>query len=159
MKGSLEVTVTVTESAHFLKVQHERFYPCPHSCQCRALWSTLSSNSPAPPVRSTDYPRTGWEHPCPLGAAPGAAGQGSQPSCSYQSQTEHNFSTDAISFRQFLPNWAHHTDQSAPVGNGLLSRQINLLPQTACLKPHTHRSREYYSDWAWEHIFQRSCCH
>lgn len=79
---------------------------------------------------------------------------------SYQSQTEHDFFTDAINFRQFLSNGAHQTDQSVSGENGLLSMQMNLLPQTVVFKTtHTHRSREYYSDLTWEHIFQHSCCH
>lgn len=77
------------------------------------------------------------EHPCPLGAAAGAAGQGSQTSCSYQSQTEHSFFTDAVNFRQFLSNGTHQTDQSGSGENGHLSGQINLPPPTALFKP-TH---------------------
>lgn len=142
-----EVTATVTESLHFLKVQHERFYPCPHSCQHRALGSTWSSNPPASPVCSTDYSSTGWERPCPLGAVPGAAGQGSQTWCSDQSQT------DAVSWRQFLLNGAHQTDQSVSGENGLLSSQINLLPHTAVFKP-THTEIQGILQWfgLWAHI-------
>lgn len=148
MKGSEEVIATVTESVHFLKVQHERFYPCPHSCQCRALWSTWSSNSPAPPpVCSKDYPSTGWEHPCPLGAAPGAAGQGSQFSCSYQSTTS-----------SLMPSTSGNTFQTEPMrqtslclgkmGSSLARLTCYLTPP--CPNPSTCRSREYHSYLAGE---------
>lgn len=120
---------TVTESVPCLKVQPVMFYPCPHSCKRRAAWSTLSSNPAAPPVCSTDCPSTGWGHPCTLGAAPGAAGQGSHTSCSCHSQTEHYLFTDAMDHRQFLPNGPISHTTVCVWGAQLLSSQINLLPQ------------------------------
>lgn len=105
----------------FLKVQHERFYPCPHSCQCnevQILQHLLCAAKTSPAQAGST--------PCPLGAAPGAAsgaaGQGSHISCSYQSTTS----------SLMLPtsgnsNRAHQTDQSVSGENGLLSSQITQI--------------------------------
>lgn len=103
----------------FLKVQHERFYPCPHSCQCnevQVLQHLLCAAKTSPAQAGST--------PCPLGAAPGAAGQGSHISCSYQSTTS----------SLMLPtsgnsNRAHQTDQSVSGENGLLSTQIQGILQ------------------------------
>lgn len=166
MRRSQEGTAVVTESVHFFKVQHEHFYPCPRSWQAQTTMKCTkyqySRTSPVqgrlPQQKLSTSVSLWWCFWClvQLGRMRGL----SDLMC--QSQTEHNFFTDAIDFREFLSNKVYQTYHCLHLRKtGSFLATLICYLKLPYLKPHTrtHKQARITVTWLVSTYAQGSCCH